>query len=160
MGEYLDSLHEAHKARQNRLKRAALRAVTEALNSVMEPEPEPRLLPEPPPETDAPAIRRLTAFDTILNEICTYYNVRKMDVLSQRRMDNVVHARHMLAYMLHRMTSFTNGQIAHNMQKDMSSISYAINKIINHIQSHQSDIDELENRIGKLLAQRKMLVIA
>ncbi len=158
MGEYLDSLHEAHKARQNRLKRAALRAVTEALNSVMEPEPE--LLPEPPPDGDAPVVRRLTAFDTILNEICTYYNVRKLDVLSQRRMDNVVHARHMLAYMLHRMTSFTNGQIAHNMQKDMSSISYAINKIINHIQSHQSDIDELENRIGKLLAQRKMLVIA
>ncbi len=158
MGEYLDSLHEAHKARQNRLKRAALRAVTEALNSVMEPEPE--LLPEPPPETDAPVVRHFTTFDTILNEICTYYNVRKMDVLSQRRIDNVVHARHMLAYMLHRMTSFTNGQIAHNMQKDMSSISYAINKIINHIQSHQSDIDELENRIGKLLAQRKTLVIA
>src|SRR6266404_8956220 len=156
MGEYLDLLHEAHKARQNRLKRAALKAVTEALDSVMEPE----RLPEPPPDGDAPVIRRLTAFDTILNEICTYYNVRKMDVLSQRRIDNVVHARHMLAYMLHRMTSFTNGQIAHNMQKDMSSISYAINKIINHIQSHQSDIDELENRIGKLLAQRKMPVIA
>src|SRR6266576_4605632 len=157
MGEYLDSLHEAHKARQNRLKRAALRAVTEALNSVMEPKPE--LLPEPPQNGEAP-VRYFTTFDVIINEICTYYNVRKMDVLSQRRMDNVVHARHMLAYMLHRMTSFTNGQIAHNMQKDMSSISYAINKIINHIQSHQSDIDELENRIGKLLAQRKMLVIA
>jgi len=158
MGEYLDSLHEAHKARQNRLKRAALKAVTEALNSVMEPEPV--LLPEPPPDSGAPVVRRLTTFDMVLNEICTYYNVRKMDILSQRRMDNVCQARHMLAYMLHRMTNFTNGQIAHNMQKDMSSISYAINKIINHIQSHQSDIDELENRIGKLLAQRKMLVIA
>ena len=156
MGEYLDSLHEAHKARQNRLKRAALKAVTEALDSVMELE----RLPEPPPDSDTPVVRRLTAFDTVLNEICTYYNVRKMDVLSQRRIDNVVHARHMLAYMLHRMTSFTNGQIAHNMQKDMSSVSYAINKILNHIQSHQSDIDELENRIGKLLAQRKMPVIA
>src|SRR5258705_1051054 len=157
MGEYLDSLHEAHKARQHRLRKAALKAVTAALNSVMEPEPE--LLPEPPQNAEAPVVKYFTTFDVIINEICAYYNVRRLDVLSQRRIDNVCHAGHMLAYMLHKMTSFTNGQIAHNMQKDMSSISYAINKIINHIQSHQSDIDELEKRIGKLLAQRKMLVI-
>ena len=140
MGEYLDSLHEAHKSRQSRLKRAALKAVTE------QPEPEPA--------------RYFTTFDIILREICTYYNVRKLDILSQRRINNISHPRHMLAYMLYRMTSFTNGQIAKNMQKDISTISYAINKIINHIQSHQSDIDELEIRIGKLLAQRKPLVIA
>src|SRR6266571_1332240 len=140
MGEYLDSLHEAHKVRQSRLKKAAFKAVTN---------------PEPESESEPETVRYSTTFEIILREICTYYDVRKLDILSQRRINNITHPRHMLAYMLYRMTSFTNGQIAKNMQKDISTIAYAINKIINHIQSHQSDIDELEKRIEKLLAQRK-----
>ncbi len=126
MGEYLDSLHEAHKARQSRLKEAAFRSVTE---------PDP--IPISEPETDIiEAIeeqiveeiatpRYRTTFEIILREVCTYYNVRKIDIISPRRFNN-----------------------------------YAINKIINNIKSHQSDIDELEKRIVEILEQRKAFALA
>jgi len=161
MGEYLDSLHEAHKARQSRLKEAAFRSVTE---------PDP--IPISEPETDIiEAIeeqiveeiatpRYRTTFEIILREVCTYYNVRKIDIISPRRINNICYSRHMLIYILYKMTTFTNGQIAHNMHRDISSISYAINKIINNIKSHQSDIDELEKRIVEILEQRKAFALA
>ncbi len=155
MGEYLDSLHEAHKIRQSRLKEAAFKSITE---------PEPATIPIPEPEIEKiseepPMIfpRYRTTFDIVLHEICTYYNVRKIDIISPRRLNNICYPRHMLIYMLYRMTIFTNGQIAQNMRRDISTISYAINKIINDIKSHQSDIDELEKRILELLEQRKAL---
>jgi len=162
MGEYLDSLHEAHKERQSRLKEAAFRAVTEP-EPVPAPEPETEVIPEeiPPEEhpTDHP-LKYRTTFEIVLHEICTYYNVRKLDIISPRRLNNICYPRHMLIYMLYKMTTFTNGQIAQNMHRDISSISYAINKIINNIKSHQSDIDELEKRIVELLEQRKAFALA
>ena len=157
MGEYLDSLHEAHKIRQSRLKEAAFKSVTE---------PEPATIPIPEaeietiPEEKVIALRYRTTFDIVLHEICTYYNVRKIDIISLRRLNNICYPRHMLIYMLYRMTTFTNVQIAQNMRRDISTISYAINKIINNIQNHQSDIDKLEKRILELLEQRKTFALA
>jgi len=163
MGEYLDSLHEAHKERQSRLKEAAFRAVTEP-DLVPIPEPETEIISERPSVSEeAPAdhpLKYRTTFEIVLHEICTYYNVRKIDIISLRRLNNICYPRHMLIYMLYRMTTFTNGQIAQNMRRDISTISYAINKIINNIQNHQSDIDKLEKRILELLEQRKTFALA
>src|SRR6266478_5931000 len=156
MGEYLNSLHEAHKARQSRLKEAAFRSVTDEPEPVPIPEPETGTIPE---EQIIP-LRYRTTFEIVLHEICTYYSVRKMDIISPRRLNNICYPRHMLIYMLYKMTTFTNGQIAQNMHRDMSSITYAINKIINNIKSHQSDIDELEKRIVEILEQRKAFALA
>src|SRR6266478_3075667 len=159
MGEYLDSLHEAHKERQSRLKEAAFRSVTEPDDREPEPVPVSGETKEISEEQIFTA-RYRTTFEIILHEICTYYNVRKIDIISPRRLNNICYPRHMLIYMLYKMTTFTNGQIAQNMHRDMSSISYAINKIIYNIKRHQSDIDELEKRILELLEQRKAFALA
>lgn len=150
MGEYLDDLHKEHKARKLRLQRAAFRAVTEPPKASTEPS-----LPEEPPPPEKPKLVLFSTFDLIINDLCAYYNIRKLDVLSNRRIYDITKQRHMLAYMLYRMTTFTNPQIAAKMGRDPTTISYAINKIRDNLADHATEVEELELRIGDLLTKHR-----
>lgn len=155
MGNFLASLHQEHKDRQSRIRRAAIKAA-------------PVMLPPSPPEVDPPTEeaepsekkiiginkKNLGSFDIILNEICRYYKVRRMDILSHRRLNNICGPRQMLAYMLYKMTNFTTHQIAPKMDRDPSSVAYAIKKVENELALHQSAIDHLEEIIATLLPRR------
>lgn len=152
MGDYLTSLHVEHKERQLRLKKAALKAVC-----IPEPAPESVPLVEAMPEIPKKKLF-VNTFEIILHEVCTYYNVRKLDILSQRRIKNIAEARHMLIYMLYRMTSFTNPQIAERINKDPSTVGYGIEAIEKNLERHKSDIDQLEALIAELLLQRKTII--
>lgn len=141
------SLHEQHKARQERIKQAA----------VSNPEP-PRIIHDfsgkEERKKNKPKLKSILTFDIILNTVCEYYNVRKIDILSSRRLRNISAQRHMLAYMLYRMTSFTNNQIAPKMNRDPTTVGYAIKKMIDSADKFKEDIEELEKRISVLLAAR------
>jgi chromosomal replication initiation ATPase DnaA len=147
MTSLLEALNEEHKARQERIKRAAVKNT----------EP-PRVIHDfsgaEERKKNKPKIKPLLTFDIILNEVCEYYNVRKLDILSSRRLRNISVQRHMLAYMLYRMTSFTNNQIAPKMNRDPTTIGYAIKKMIDSADQFKEDIEELEKRISEILAQR------
>jgi len=153
MGNILASLHQEHKDRQLRISRAALKDVTEPItitsSASLEKPPAPQVIE-----------RKITGstFDIILNEICRYYNVRELDILSQRKLNNIAERRHMLAYMLYRMTGMTSPQIAPKMNRDPSTVGYAIKKIQANLEKYQSDIDALENSIRELLALKKPIV--
>jgi len=152
MGTILASLHEEHKARQLRIKRAALKSLTE--NSSLETGhgSEIETTGQGPPEKSN---KNHSSFDIILNEICRYYNVRQIVILSSRRLINISGPRHMLAYMMYHMTTMTTHQIAPRMNRDPSTIGYAIKKIKDNIARYQSDIDALEAALKDLLIQRK-----
>lgn len=157
MGTVLASLHEEHKARQDRIRHAAFRALTEP---VLPPAaPEPPLIALTDPEVEAvPVVLRVvnkSVFDIILDEICTYYSVRKMDLFSNRRMRNISTHRHMLIYMVYRMTKWSNPKIGSKVDRDPSSVGYAINKILDNIDQYEEQILQLQERIAPLLAQKK-----
>lgn len=144
-----ETLHEEHKARQERIKQAGIKTEIEPSRVIHD------FSGREERKKNRPKIKNVQTFDTILNVVCEYYKVRKLDILSSRRLRNISAHRHMLAYMLYRMTSFTNNQIAPKMNKDPTSIGYAIKKMIDTADQHQEDITELEKRITELLAQRK-----
>jgi hypothetical protein len=155
MNSILNNLHEEHKARQLRFKRAAIKIAV--------PTPPPLVVavievpPEPVPVV-TPKRNLINTFDIILYEVCAYYNVREIDILSSRRLGKITHPRHMLAYMLYRMTTFTTYQIGPRMNKDPSTIDYAIKKIRGQEEQHREAIIELERRIIDVLAQRKTMM--
>jgi hypothetical protein len=154
MGTVLASLHEEHKARQDRIRQAAFRSITEPVLPPAAPEP---TAPEPEPETPVVVISVVnkSVFDIILDEICAYYSVRKIDIFSNRRMRNISVHRHMLIYMVYRMTKWSNPKIGSKVDRDPSSVSYAINKILDDIEKYKEQIFQLEERIAPLLAQKK-----
>lgn len=95
-------------------------------------------------------------FEIILYEVCRYYGVREIDILSLRRQDKLPEKRHILAYMLWRMTKLTNSTIAKNLDRDITSIGYAIKKIKKKADLYQRDIKNLEDRISVSLKKGKI----
>jgi hypothetical protein len=145
MGTLLASLHEEHKARQERLKKAAFKAVTIIpipIHVATEPPPEPTPPPAPEPRKCS------TTFDATVLETCQFYNVRPKDVFSNRHAPEFVKCRHIMAYILYDITSFTNPQIGKKMNRDPTSILHAINKIKSNLDTLQPDITEIERRIA------------
>lgn len=131
----LSQLKQEHQDRQERIRRAAI--------------PENRLK-----VTDKLEITG--NFEIILYEVCRYYQVREIDILSLRRQDNLPEKRHILSYMLWRMTTMTNSQIAKKLSRDITSIGYAIKKIKKKTDIYQKDIKNLEDRISVSLKKGKI----
>lgn len=148
MGDYLAELHEKHKARKLRLQQAAFKAVTVPEPLPQEPEPEPEPVIEPPIKITS------NNFDLILNEVCRYYDVRKQDVLSHRNMPFVVKCRHMVAYQLYNFTKLTNPQIGAKLNRDPTSIWYAIRKVKDNREELKAQLDDLEKIISDLITER------
>lgn len=138
----LASLHEEHKARQLRLKRAAFKAVTTEPNP---PEPEPAPAPEPEPVETPKTYFNIS--EAVIRETCDYYQIRPKHALSNRHEPEVVRCRHVIAYILYDITSMTNPQIGVRLSRDPTTILHAIRKIKNELPALQPDIDEIERRI-------------
>ena len=137
----LDTLHVEHKARQQRLKDAALK---EATAPIPKPKPQDQEL-EPIPAHN---------FDIIFREVCSFYKCRKIDILSYRKFKGLPECRGMIAYMAHHMTSMTNVQIGNKLGRDPTSIWYAITKI-KPTPKFKFDVLELEKRITALYIKHK-----
>lgn len=153
MGNILASMHEEHKARQLRIKLAAFKAVMiptiEAkLDTVME------VIIEPDIEPDIPDRSRWGSFEIIMSEICKYYKVRKTDLLSPRRFNNIARARHVLAFVAFRLTKLTTHQMAPRMDRDPSTVLYGIRKVEADLPNYQTEIDEIEARLKDLVPQQ------
>lgn len=144
MGTELEFQHQQHKARQDRIKAAAIKIV-----------PSPR--PAPKPITPPTPKKSLFTIDIVLQEVCNYYNVEERNILSNRRINNIVTPRHMVSYMLYLMTSFTTHQIAKRLDRDPTTIGYAIHKVESQLDLHQEAIEALKKAIAERLDQRKAI---
>lgn len=140
MATILESMHEAHKARQLRIKQAALRDLTA-------PQPEP---PPPVPGDILEGIKpRGFIFDTVLREICTHFNVRPEDILSTRH--HPVLPRHIMMYLLCTMTKYSTYQVGEKMHRDPTTIKYAIAKVQRLVDNNQVDLEILRSKLRQLL---------
>lgn len=133
--------HQAHKERQDRIKRAALKDLTKPLPPITLPPAPPTtaitIPPVPFPE------QYLTVFDLIMRIVCARYNVRRDDVLSQRRLGNIVKARHAAIVMIYKFTKWTTFKIADKLKRDPSTIFYVLQKQ----EQTPFDFSELERQI-------------
>lgn len=144
---FLAELHEKHKERQARIKAAA----------IIEPVPAPTVTP--PPQEPVSAIiatqKPRTSFEIVLNELSAYFKVRKEDLLSHRRLNYIASHRQLLAYMMYWLTDYSSSQIGDRMDRDYTTINYAIKKIQSNLPIHRKDIEELEARIKPLLPTKR-----
>ncbi|SRR5258705_7029093 len=160
MGTLLEELHEQHKARQDRIRQAAFRAV---MTEMPPPEPEPEPVHEHEGEMkEEPVELRVEnrpVFDIIVDEVCAYYNIRREDMLSNRRCVGrtlkISDYRHMLIYMLYLTTKWNSAQIATKVDREPTSIGYALKKIMDNIDQYEEQIIQLRGRIAPLLARKK-----
>lgn len=143
----LDDLHEKHKARQARIKAAAFKALTEGASPIAAP-------PQEPVSTIAPLVIP-NQFEIILTEFCDHFKVRREDIMSARRLNYIATHRQLLIYMMYWLTDYTNYKIGAKINRDPSTVLYAIKKIQSNLPLHRKDIEELEARIKPLLPQKR-----
>ena len=147
----LTTQHQDHKDRQLRIKRAAKVVIQPAieakLDAVMEIAPEEA-------EDLGPDRSKWASFDLIIYEVCRYYKIKKSDLLSPRRFNNIARSRHVLAFIALRLTKLTIHQMAPRMDRDPSTVYYAIKKVEADLANYQTEIDEIEARLKPLLPPR------
>ena len=151
----LETLNEEHKARRERLRKAALKAVTKP-EIIIAIEIKPEEEPQPQPSIERKVFFTNT-FDATVYEVCRYYNVREKDIFSHRHMPEVVKSRYMIIYVMYELTSLTNPQIGAKMGRDPTSIWYAIKKVKANISKWRPDIDILEKLIEDHMSNRKAM---
>ncbi len=152
----IETLHQERKQRQLRFQKAALKLVATPPEPPPEPEPAPEPIPEPAVEEEV--VGKLgKPQDIIINEICSYYKIRKEDLLSRRR-SGMDHAHRMMCYMFFLTTTYTNPKIAKIINRDPSSVSVSIKKAKSLPISEASYF--LEGRIRKLLAIKQKRELA
>lgn len=132
----LETLHEEHKARQQRIADAAIRP----------PENSPvRKISDLKKEMVTYKLK--PSLDIILHELCRYYGMHPIDVLSKRRSAKIAVRRQILMFLADRLTVMTNPQIAGKLDRDPSTVRHAIAKITINIAVFQKEIDELEDLV-------------
>lgn len=132
----LETLHEEHKARKQRIAEAAVKP----------PEPSGvRKISDL--KKEMVTFKLKPSLDIILHELCKYYGMHPLDVLSKRRNAKIALRRQILMFLADRLTVMTNPQIAGKLDRDPTTIRHGITKIAANIITFQKEIDELEDVI-------------
>lgn len=67
--------------------------------------------------------------DEIINKVARYYNVSAREIVAENRNADVVSARHISIYLMHKMLNMSYSEIAKYVKKNHTTVIYAINKI-------------------------------
>ena len=73
--------------------------------------------------------KQLLSFNNIMKVVCKYYGVKKEDVLTVQRQQELVAARHMFCNMCRSYTSSTTLSIGRYIGRDHSTVVFGANKI-------------------------------
>jgi chromosomal replication initiation ATPase DnaA len=134
---HIGSQHQLHKDRLDRIKKAAFKELTKPIVAVeLPPLPVPVIYPAEPE-------KYFSISELIIRMACQRYNVRKHDLMSARRMGNIVKARHAIIVMLYQFTKWTTFRIADKIGRDPSNVFYVLQKQ----ERHPIDFSDLEQQI-------------
>lgn len=137
---YLQKLQREHKERRARLSPP--------------PKPDNKVCQKPeegtPEELEAIVTRSELSFKTIFKEVCKYYGVSMLDVISPRRNMKIVMARHIVAYIALQHTKLSTGQVASLLARDHSTIVYARQRMETLMENEtvKSVVLEIKRRLG------------
>mgnify|MGYP001565344147 FL=1 len=165
MVSILEEQHRAHKERQQRIKQAAIKLAKP---------PTPPPAPPPEPETTPAATQHkpdilleqttnkpigiTTTVNIITDVVCSFYGVKEKDIKANRRLNNIVKVRHVLIYLIYNLTTFSSPQIGRKLNRDPTTIGYAIHKVEHNMEALKEEISKLEEIIELKMDQRKTLV--
>ena len=154
-------LHQAHKARLERIAMAAERHLASkqiALFEPPKPEPAPEPIPEPEPiddgwieqepakldaEAEPPPIYQ-PPIRTIQQATCDVYGVTLIDLLSERRHAAIVRPRQVSMYLARELTMISLPRIARATgNRDHSTVLHAVRKITQLIQTDSNLADKI-----------------
>jgi len=88
----------------------------------------------------AGVIKPKTNKEIIIDSVCTRMDITKDDLLSKRRYKNIVEARQVAMYVIHKRLSCTLNEIGRVFGLDHSTVLYSIKTITNFI--------EMKDRVG------------
>jgi chromosomal replication initiation ATPase DnaA len=135
MGEtYLQKLQREHKERRVRISSAA------------------KPLSENPVEEEEEIVlnRGRADFKDIFKEVCKYYGVSMLDVISARRDIKTVTARHVTAHIASQHTLLSTRAIASRLARDASTITHALDRMerLSKTEKVASDLAKLKEKLG------------
>ena len=110
----------------------------------------PAVIPAPAPYV-APKPTHITC-DMVRRLVCSHYDVRLIDMMSERRTKGVVFPRQVAQYLCTRMTTLSLPQIGRQFDRDHSTISSTRRKISAMRESDQKFDEELSQLEAQLLA--------
>lgn len=160
--------HRAHKERQARIEAAAQRLSAPVVEPASQPAPEPLPLEEPKPsEIDQWCARQKARFlsvafpvvddlpvvtiDQIKRAVCRHFKVSKMDLISERRTQNLTIPRFTSFYLCKELTPKSLPEIGRQHgNRDHSTILHGIRRMTELINTHEQwrrVVDEVRNKI-------------
>ena len=74
--------------------------------------------------------------DLIIKEVCTEFDVRLDDVMSDKRDRDYVYARHMICLLLRERTLLTLKRIGYMLSRDHTTIIYSVKSASNLIETY------------------------
>ena len=110
----------------------------------------PAVIPAPDPYV-APKPTHITC-DMIRRLVCSHYDVRLIDMMSERRTKGVVFPRQVAQYLCTRMTTLSLPQIGRQFDRDHSTILSTRRKISTMRERDQKFDEELSQLEAQLLA--------
>ena len=135
-------LQKLVRERKERLKRIAEKSIKRN-----DKPPEKTLIEK---EIDAIVFRKETVFDQIFREVCRFYKIPMIDLMSNKRTFKIALARHVVAFIATQHTKLTLGQIAARLARDKSTIIHAIQRMETLMETPQiaQDVQIIKQRIG------------
>lgn len=96
-------------------------------------------------KTSSDAIARMPSPDSVMDTVCSYYQIKPAHIKQPNRTEKIARARHVLMYILREKMLLNYESIAHALKrKDHTTIMHGVNKIkqeVMHNQFLKNDID-------------------
>lgn len=110
----------------------------------------PKKLDTKPKAPEEVVFRAKADFKDIFKEVCQFYGVSMLDVISQRRTIKIVTARHVTAYIASQHTTLSVGAIASRLARDKSTIAHALDRmeILSKTEKVSEDLSVIKQRLG------------
>lgn len=144
---YLQKLQREHKERRARLNPLPPPSAKPLSANTVAPVEHPEKTDE---ELEDIVFRGEVDFHSIFKEVCKFYGVSMLDVISPRRQMKMVMARHVTAHIAIQHTKVNTRQLASLLARDHSTIVYALQRMekLSENESIATDIGTIKKRLG------------
>jgi len=97
-------------------------------------------------------IQKTDPVEQIINIICSYFNLTKNQLIAKNRFKQIVYARHIAFYLIHKKTNLSQKAIAHYFLLDRTTYLYGIRLVegqltMKDFNCYKSDVKNLNNII-------------
>lgn len=96
------------------------------------------------------ATHKIIAIETIQKEVGKFYGINVVELKGKKRLQAIVHARHVAMYLSHILTDNSSSKIASEFGRDHSTVLHALNKIEKELEENDNleiELTSIRNHI-------------